>query len=569
MPDLPNDPDPAAGEDEPAPGGPGIPSDAAKRGPERSVDSPDADPAEEDGSGSSPDEPAQTRKDRVLGFADRHVPLPTTVPGFLVVLIIVGALGTVAALAGAAFQKFSETAGFCSQCHTMAAEVAANRQSVHRDVSCGECHVEPGIIGLVKSKLRGSLQLLEVVTDTYPEPILEPDHNLLPPTRETCMKCHTMSSITKEGRPTKLILHNVYKEDAANTKDTVALMVRPYRLGEGKSVERGAHWHVEDKVEYATPETDAQTINWIKVTYKNGKVEEFIARSQVGVSADVEPDIKRLLKTEKIQTMNCISCHNRAGHEMQTPNEAIDSAMEAGEISSSLPYIKRQSVELLGKNYKSDAEAYKAIEGIRATYALNYPHVAVTRAHEINDAVHQLKIIYHLVANPEMKEIAADYPNNLGHQNGPGCFRCHDGAHFAVASSGRLLKKTVPWECTTCHTFPQQGKTVTSLAVMAPPPDHLSPLWVFNHSSLALAIQPSSNSAFCANCHGSGLSKVSHDEMLYHHPAEIEKAGLQECFYCHQQAFCERCHKPGATGAVKHDSIFTDEVEPLVTGKLE
>jgi len=533
------------------------------------ADDPEAAPGaaspKRDASGAAPDAVSQTRKARLHGFVARHVRVPSSAAGFLLALIIVGGLGTVVALGGAAFQKWSETAGFCSQCHTMAAETAANRMSVHRDVSCGECHVEPGIEGFLKSKIRGSIQLFEVATGTYPTPILPPDHDLLPPTTATCMKCHTLSEITKEGSPTKLVLHNVYREDKANTRETVALMVRPYRLGEGEP-SRGAHWHVEDKVEYASADKRSQTINWIRVTYKDGRTEEFVARSQVGVSTDVQPDIARLIRTETVRTMDCISCHNRVGHEIATPNEAINTAMTAGTISQDLPYIKREGVARLSKNYRSTSEADKAIEGIRTMYATHYPLVAATQAPEINSSVRQLKVLYRLVATPEMNEIAADYPSNLGHQSGPGCFRCHDGAHFAVGPSGRLLSKTIPWECTTCHTFPQVGKTVTSLAVLAPPADHQSKLWVFNHASTPLALEPSANSSFCANCHSSGAAKVNHEEMLYHHPQVIEKAGLQACGYCHQQAFCARCHKKPVLGSsqsgVHSEAVLLRSGEP-------
>jgi hypothetical protein len=37
------------------------------------------------------------------------------------------------------------------------------------------------------------------------------------------------------------------------------------------------------------------------------------------------------------------------------------------------------------------------------------------------------------------------YPNNLGHTDYPGCFRCHDGSH-ATAD-----KKTITQDCSTCH----------------------------------------------------------------------------------------------------------------------
>jgi hypothetical protein len=37
------------------------------------------------------------------------------------------------------------------------------------------------------------------------------------------------------------------------------------------------------------------------------------------------------------------------------------------------------------------------------------------------------------------------YPNNLGHQNSPGCFRCHDDNHISQAG------KTITQDCSVCH----------------------------------------------------------------------------------------------------------------------
>ncbi len=491
-----------------------------------------------------PREPARTLRRRVGAIAARILRPPRSSRGFAISLVAVGGLCAVAAIGGLTFQNFSETEGFCSQCHTMTPEVAAHKLGIHRDVSCGECHVAPGVVGVLKSKLRGSIQLYELITDTYEKPIPEPEPDLLPPPEDTCMKCHPLSTLVGEDSQVALVLHPTYRENEANTKETVAVALRPYRLGEG-SASRGAHWHVEVKMEYASPEGNEQKIDWVRVTYKDGHKEEFIARSQVTTSSDVEPNVERLLRTEKVHQVTCVTCHNRVGHEFPTPDEAIDGAMAEGKISQSLPYIKREGGELLGKRYKSVGEADRAIEGIRGMYAARYPLVSKTRGQLVDDAVDQLKQIYKLVADPAMNMIAADYPNDLGHQDGPGCFRCHDGSHLEIGPEGRLLTKTIPWECTTCHTFPQLGKRVTSVALLAPPPDHLSALWVFEHAHDPAALDPgATKSSFCANCHGTGLAKVDHEDMLYHHPQVIEKAGLQECYYCHHEAFCARCHKP-------------------------
>ena len=536
MTDRADEPDGLPGEPDPVPGEP----DAASGGTDPIPGEPDP---VSGGTDPVPGEPPRTPRGRIGTIATRHKRPPGSWRGFGVSLLAVGGLCAVAAIGGSTLQKWSETEGFCSRCHTIAPEVAAHKLGVHRDVTCGECHIAPGVVGFVKAKLAGTNELFEFMTDTYPKPIPPPDPDALPPPEDSCMKCHPLSTITKEGSPMKLVLHPIYREDEANTRETVAVVVRPYRLGEGNA-SRGAHWHVEVKIEYLSPDKSSQKIDWIRVTYKNGRTEQWIARSQVAASSDVEPDISRLKRTETLRTMTCIACHNRVGHEFPSPAEAIDSAVTEGKISQSLPYIVREGVARLGKRYRSVGEADRAIEGIREMYAAKYPLVLKSRGREVNGAVDQLKQIYPLVADPVMNEISADYPNNLGHQSGPGCFRCHDGSHFAVGPEGRLLTTTIPWECTTCHTFPQVGKKVSSVALLAPPPDHQSKLWVFEHAHNHLALEPSANSSFCANCHSSGLAKVEHEEMLYHHPQVIEKAGLQECYYCHQQAFCARCHKP-------------------------
>jgi hypothetical protein len=39
------------------------------------------------------------------------------------------------------------------------------------------------------------------------------------------------------------------------------------------------------------------------------------------------------------------------------------------------------------------------------------------------------------------------YPDNLGHQDFTGCFRCHDGEH--TSADGR----TIASDCETCHSL--------------------------------------------------------------------------------------------------------------------
>jgi nitrate/TMAO reductase-like tetraheme cytochrome c subunit len=487
---------------------------------------------------------------RIRALGARLPGPPRTGRGLVILVAAVGGLGTLVAIAGVKTMEWTETAGFCSKCHTMGPEARAYETGVHREVACAECHVKPGLGGLIEAKLNGAKQTLEILTGTYPKPIPEPDHAVLPSPKDTCLKCHSLSEIAKEGSPSELIVHPRYREDKANTREMVAVAVRPAELG-GGGHSRGAHWHVEQKVEFTSPDKNSQKIDWVGVTYKDGRKEQFISRRQVGVSSDVRPDVRRLAQTETTRPMDCITCHNRVGHEFPTPDQAVDESIADGKISQSLPYIKREGVSRLSKSYDSTGEADQSIDGIRGMYAVKYPLVARTHRAQVNRAVDELKHIYRLVATPEMKEIATDYPNNLGHQDSPGCFRCHDGAHYLVGPKGRLLNKTIPWECTTCHTFPQVGPDVSNLALLGEPASHRSKLWVFNHKNQVSSLDPSMGSSFCANCHDSGAAKVNHDEMLYRHPQAIADAGIQACAYCHQEVFCARCHKNPVLGKRK------------------
>ena len=60
-------------------------------------------------------------------------------------------------------------------------------------------------------------------------------------------------------------------------------------------------------------------------------------------------------------------------------------------------------------------------------------------------AVRALQEIYSRNVFPEMKVTWGTYPNNLGHQNFPGCFRCHDDNHKSQAG------KAITQDCSACH----------------------------------------------------------------------------------------------------------------------
>ena len=505
--------------------------------------------------------------------------------GIFILFCLVSGSGLVVGVGGLTAVHFSETAGFCGLCHTMNPQLAAYGISAHKDVACGECHVEPGLAGLVKAKLNGTKELKALIMGNYPTPIEPPDHAKLPNTKDTCLKCHSREKLTANGGPVKLILRPRYKADEANTRELVAIMLRPAGLGQpsatsGEAVDsaeggvRGVHWHIDQKVTYTSSDERARKIDLVEITGKDGSKEQYIAGTEVSVSTDVKPDIDRL-KLNGDRLMDCVDCHNRVGHDFPSPERAVDEAIADGRISTALPFIKRDGVALLNGDYPTVDAAEKAITALGTTYATKYPLVFEKHGAQVTGAINELKTIYNLVATPAMKVEAKTYPDNIGHQGSLGCFRCHDDAHFLVVK-GKITNKKIPSTCATCHTFPQisgsaspaslasqvagpkatsaetpVGIDLVNFPLGARPSDHKDRLYVFSHKrSVAKTDAAGTTCAgchkptYCLNCHDSGAIKVTHTDMLYKHTAAIEKAsGTQGCAYCHLPVYCQKCHK--------------------------
>ena len=467
--------------------------------------------------------------------------------GLLVIFMLVAGFGSAVTVTGVAAIQWTETADFCGRCHTMGPELKAYEMSPHREVQCAECHVEPGIAGWVQAKINGTKQLFQIITNTFPKPIPAPDHSELPPVSGSCEKCHDKAGLIRNGGPVNLVLQNQYREDEVNTRDAVALVIRPNGFG-GNTATKGVHWHIETDVEYWSADPRAQTIDVVTINDSSGGSETWIASKKVTVSSDVQPDIDAVTAAEEGRRVDCIVCHNRVGHGIPSVNQAIDNGIDAGQISVKLPYIKREALDRLSIQYAADADADAAIDGLRAFYGQQYPLVLRSQAGQLNNAIDELKRIYRLVATPEMQVTGATYPNNLGHQTAPGCFRCHDGAHYKVVD-GALTDDTIPSGCATCHTFPQIGAQESGVLIGQRPDSHSDRLWVFDHKSVAASVDPSTTECgachtrtYCQNCHDSPAAKVPHDNMVINHADVTRKVGAATCATCHQQVFCAQCH---------------------------
>jgi hypothetical protein len=244
-----------------------------------------------------------------------------------------------------------------------------------------------------------------------------------------------------------------YKGDAANTRtETVLTML----VGGGRfGGIHGTHMGPGVRIRYAASDKKRQTIPWVE--YRNtetGALRTYLA-------SGTKPDAARSLPTFEMQ---CVDCHNRPAHAFAVPDRAVDDAIATGRIAADLPFVKGTGVALIKAVYQSDAEAGQKISsGLAGFYRQKYPDIASKRAVNIQAATQALLAIYRHNVFPDLKVTWGTYPNNLGHADYPGCFRCHDEDH-ATAD-----KKTITQDCNACHQV---------LAVEEPSPEILKTLGV-------------------------------------------------------------------------------------------
>jgi nitrate/TMAO reductase-like tetraheme cytochrome c subunit len=323
---------------------------------------------------------------------------------------------------------YMDTPSFCGQaCHVMGPEFTAYHVSNHSGVACTECHIVPGVQGFVHAKVNGTKQMLLVMANKYPTPIMADDK--VPPAWTTCLNCHTADKYIGD----KLLVETAFGDDEKNSKtSTVAVM----HVGGRDSFSQlsGIHGAHLGHIEYVATDTTHQTINWVGKTNDDGSVTEYVSGDAKTAMIGVR------------HTMDCIDCHNRAAHSFTTPEEALNQEMALGAPSAALPFVHKQGLTLLKADYASPEDATaKIAAGLEAFYQTQYPAVWSGQRGQIEQAAKTLASIYGENVFPYMKVTWGTHPNNIGHTAYPGCFRCHDGSH--TAKDG----KSITNDCTACH----------------------------------------------------------------------------------------------------------------------
>jgi nitrate/TMAO reductase-like tetraheme cytochrome c subunit len=325
---------------------------------------------------------------------------------------------------------YMDSSNFCGEtCHSMDPEYTAYVQSPHRNVDCVQCHIGSGRRAKLEAKLNGISQMVGTILNNHSRPIPTPVHNLRP-AREICESCHWPENFT--GYRFHVI--DKFAEDEQNTWSKTVLVLAI----SGATATSGIHgFHTSPGVtiEFKTDQK-RQFIPWVRYTDSAGVATEYSVRDWPAMDAD----------TFELREMDCMDCHTRPSHQFQVPGRALDGALADGTIDRTLPWIKKKGREIIRTDFESWEEADQRIpEMLLEFYRDEHPAVYEPRRADIEGAAAGLIAVYKRNVFPDMGITWALYPDNIGHTDFTGCFRCHFGRH--ESEDGRKINDA----CTACH----------------------------------------------------------------------------------------------------------------------
>lgn len=352
-----------------------------------------------------------------------------------VILVLTPLNVLIVSAAGYKAIEVSDSVAFCgTTCHqVMEPEYTAYQHGPHARVECVECHIGPGADWFVQAKISGARQVIAVFTGSYSKPIPSPVHNLRPASG-TCQQCHWPAKFHGD----KIETFYDYADDETNTESITTLRLRiGGRDGAGKA--HGIHWHVADEnaIEYVSLDEKRQEIAWVRQTTPDGGVVEYRAEGVTDAA---------LAKGQR-RRMDCIDCHNRPSHIFaRSVERGVNSVISSGAAAKDLPFLKREAVAALKIDYASrDDAAVKIEKALTEFYQKQYPDTWKNRQADIKRSVAGMQDVYRRNIFPDMKVTWGYHPDNRGHTEFPGCFRCHDDMH--KSKDGKVIRQ----DCDLCH----------------------------------------------------------------------------------------------------------------------
>ncbi|GAB4574630.1 MAG: hypothetical protein Kow0077_22170 [Anaerolineae bacterium] len=389
----------------------------------------------------------------------------------------IGAFLVVVLLAIPPAWEYTNSTTFCGEtCHTMPPEYQTYLVSPHARVPCVDCHIGRTLILEQAIRKTGHMRLLfDTITGNYEYPI---HVSSMRPARDTCERCHFPEKFSDDSLRERV--H--FRENVENAQYTIYLLMHTGGGSQREGLGFGIHWHVENPIDYIALDDRDQEIPWVRVTTASGETVEYFTE-------DFSPE---MLEGATLKRMDCMTCHNRISHHIQAPREIMDAALRRGDIPTSIPNIRYLGEQVLARTYESAEEAHAAIEELANYYAENYPDYYAENAETVQKAIDVLIEQWDANNFVEQELNWNTHPNNIGHRDWPGCFRCHDGEHFSAEGEAVRL------ECNLCHSIPEvvyptDIEPALLLSTGLEPESHLDSTWISRHHN--------EFDRSCANCH--------------------------------------------------------------------
>lgn len=427
-------------------------------------------------------------------------PPESGLPRRLLPYITLGVITILVGIVGAYGWEYTNSPEFCGTvCHTMPPEYTAYLVSPHARVDCVECHIGRDFIATRVTRKAGDIKhIFSLLFKDYEFPIEADD---LRPARETCERCHFPEKFSDDSL--REIVH--YSNDLDNTPITTYLTLKTGGGTERQGLGRGIHWHIENQVFFYAEDNQQQEIPFVRVVETDGSYTDYL-------ELDSDFSVDTLDESQLIE-MDCITCHNRISHLILPPEASVDQLISRGLISTSIPDIRSKAVEVLSGDFDSNELALNAIGGLAGYYDAAYPDFYAENHALVDDAIAALQEAYDMSVFREQSLDWTTHANNVGHQDSPGCFRCHDGDHLNAQDEAIRL------ECNLCHSIPVVVDPADIVALIeisrGPEPEsHLNPNWIALHrdvfdstcATCHTTEDPggTSNTSFCSNsaCHG-------------------------------------------------------------------
>ncbi len=421
--------------------------------------------------------------------------------------LFLGIIGFASLYQGAQAWDYMNSSEFCgTSCHTMPPEYNSYLKSPHARVQCSECHIGRDVLTTQFSRKAGDLRhVVAMLTTSYEYPIYA---HQMRPARDSCERCHFPEKFSDDS------LREIknYTSDESNTQENTFLILKTGGGSSREGLGQGIHWHIENEVWYLATDPLEQEIPYVRVIEDDGSVTEYYDVSSGFIPEDVAGS--------KLEKMDCITCHNRITHTIPNPEDAVDQALSKELLPSDLPYIRQQAIELLNRLYTTRDLALESFAKLETYYAENYPEIYAEKNDSIQQAVLTLQDMYDEIVFAEQKIDWDTHPDNLGHKDFPGCFRCHDGSHLTGTEEAIRL------ECNICHSVPVVSNTtelVTNIELVRgpEPSSHTHTSWIALHGE---AIDGS-----CAACHPPDDPSISYTELEGKPPSDGSFCGNSAC----------------------------------------